>query len=178
MRFNYPNLYKVYVYKTVNDTLVLKTPEEILNTLTGYLQSKVVEYNRALTDQQNKKTPYYTTNANAFNFLAQLDPLASPNNRSYTLLDTNFFINQLLTSLNTLITAYGKTAIYGDEPASTNAEKLMLIARLLRYQNSTWVERKTTTTVTDDIQEIRDTFNINQKIGDTVSTYLQRDNNK
>jgi hypothetical protein len=177
VQFNYPDLYQVDVYKTVGTNLVLKNETEILTALKDYLETQVVNYNGALTTQQNRKTQYYQTHTAAFNFLSQVDPTANPN-RNYTLLPTDFLIKQLITSLDNLVQSYGKSYVYGDLPNNTDDEKLMLIAKLLLYQNSAWAERKTTSTVIDDMKEIKNAFNINEKISSTVNNYLQSDNNK
>ena len=148
--------------------LVLKNETEILTAIKTYLQNKVTEYNNALTTQMNNKTAYYQTHADAFNFLAQIDPTATPN-RSYNLLPNDFLIQQLVSNLDTLANNYGNSYVYGDTIPTTVDGKLALIAKLLYYQNSSRPERKISTSVTNDIAEIQNSFNINKKISDTAN---------
>jgi len=177
VQLNYPNLYEVPVYKTVGNMLVLKNETEILTAIKVYLQNKVTEYNNALTTQMNNKTTYYQTHPDAFNFLAQIDPTATPN-RNYNLLPSDFLIQQLVTNLDTLANNYGNKYVYGDTIPTTADGKLALIAKLLYYQNSSRPERKLTTTVSSDIAEIQNSFNINKKISDTANIYLQSKHNE
>lgn len=172
VQFAYPNLYEVPVYKTEGNMLALKNETEILTAIKAYLQDKVTEYNNALTTQQNKKDQFYQTHTAAFNFLAQADPAATPN-RSYTLLPQDFLIQQMVNNLDSLAATYWTTYIYGDKIPTTIDEKLLLIAKLLYYQNSSRSERKLTSTIGDDIQDIQDKTNINKKISDTTNIYLQ-----
>jgi len=177
VQLDYPNLYEVPVYKTVGNMLVLKNETEILTALKAYLQDKVTQYNNALTVQQNKKLLYYQTHTDAFNFLALADPTASPN-RSYTLLPQDFLIQQLVNNLDTLANTYGNKYVYGDTTPTTSDQKLMLIAKLLSYQNSSWTERKLTSNVPTDISDLQDSFNVNTKISDTTNMYLQSKHNE
>jgi hypothetical protein len=85
VRFDYPDLYEVPVYKDTGNTLVLKTPSEILTALKTYLQGKAAQYNSQLSTQAGKKTQFYQTNTNAFDLLAMIDAQATPN-RNYNLL--------------------------------------------------------------------------------------------
>jgi hypothetical protein len=63
---------------------------------------KAEEYNTLLQAQQNKKTQYYNTYGAHFNFLGQLDILANPQNHTYNLIPTNYFIEKLIAFLDTL----------------------------------------------------------------------------
>ena len=174
VRLNYPNLYEVQVYKKVNDKLILKGTGEIREAIKTYLTNKAIEYNTLLQAQQNKKNQYYQSFSAQFNFLGQLDALANPNTHNYNLLPTDYFINQIVTFLDTLQNApeYGKQAIYGNSNANTINDKLDMIAKLLHYQNSTRPERLQQTTVAADMTEIKDSFDINQKISQVTNTYL------
>jgi len=174
---NYPNLYEVYVYKTVGNKRILKTETEILTTLKAYLQGKVTEYNNALTTQMNNKTAYYQSHTAAFDFLAQSDPLATPN-RTYNLLPSDFLIQQLVAGLDALVATYGNEYVYGEVTPTTPDEKLMLIVKLLHYQNSSRAERDTASKVNEDIVDIQKNFNVNKKISDTTAIYLQSDHNE
>lgn len=172
VRLNYPNLYEVPVYKQEAGILKLKTPEEIRDSIKTYMTQKINEYNTQLQTQADKKNTYYQSFAAQFNFLQTIDPLASPN-RSYTLLPQDFFITHLTDSLDRMKTLYGKQYIFGETPSTTTDDKLLLIAKLLRYQNSPRQERQPTTSPQDDIQANKNAFNVNQKISDTMQQYLQ-----
>lgn len=177
VQFTYPNLYEIPVYKTVGNVLVLKNETEILNAIKAYLQNKVVEYNNALTTQNNKKTQYYQAHSSAFNFLGSSDPLANPN-RTYTILSQDFLIQQLLQSIDNLTNRYGNTYIFGKNIPSNNDDKLRFIAKLLLYQNSNRPEKKANTTVAEDIQSLQSNFDINNKIIRITNDYLQSNNNQ
>ena len=133
---------------------------------------RVTDYNNKLQEQANKKDTYYQSLIGQFSFLNSLDTLANPN-RTYTLLPQDFFITHLVAGIDRMNTLYGKQYVFGDMPATTTDDKLLLIAKLLRYQNSPWMEKQATTTVQDNIQADKTAFNINQKISDTMHQYLQ-----
>ena len=180
VRLNYPNLYEVEIYKKIDNKLILKGTGEIREAIKAYLSNKAIEYNTLLQQQQNKKNQYYQSFSNQFNFLGQFDPLANPNTHNYNLLPTDYFITQVIRFLDTLKNApeYGKKAIYGDSNANTTDEKLDMIAKLFYYQNNTWPERLEQSTVTEDISEIKDSFDINQKISQITNTYLREGKNQ
>jgi hypothetical protein len=69
---------------------------------------------------------------------------------------------------------YGKQAIYGIENANTIDEKLNMIAKMVYYQNITRQERLTKGTVIEDMTEIKNSFDINQKISQVTNTYLTK----
>jgi len=177
VRFNYPNLYEVKIYQQSGEKLILKDTGAIREAIKTYLKDKVTEYNTLLAQQKQKRDGgYFASKAAQFNFLGQLDPLANPNAsvHTYTPIDQNFFINQLVTFLDILENApeYGKKAIYGHSDANTIDEKIDMIAKLFYYQNITWQERLAQTTVVDDLAEIKGSFDINQKISRVNTTYL------
>jgi hypothetical protein len=176
VRLNYPNLYEVQIYKKADNKLILKGTGEIREAIKTYLTNKAVEYNTLLQTQLNKKNQYYQSFSAQFSFLGQLDPLANPNTHNYTLLPTDYFINQIISFLDTIKNApeYGKKAIYGDSQANTIDEKLDMIAKLFYYQNITRPERLQQSTVTEDIVEIKNSFDINQKISQITNSYLKQ----
>ncbi len=180
VRLNYPNLYEVQIYKKADNKLILKGTWEIREAIKTYLTNKAVEYNTLLQTQLNKKNQYYQSFSAQFNFLGQLDPLANPNTHNYTLLPTDYFINQIISFLDTIKNApeYGKKAIYGDSQANTIDEKLDMIAKLFYYQNITRPERLQQSTVTEDIVEIKNSFDINQKISQITNAYLKQWNDQ
>lgn len=163
VQLNYPNLYEVPVYTQSGDKLILQTPEEIRQSIKTYMTQRIQSYNTLLQEQNSKKTTFYQTFSAQFNFLQTLDPLATPN-RSYTLLPQNLFINKLIETLDSMTVKYGKSYIYGTQANATVDDKLLLIAKLLHYQNSPRAEKGIKTSVQADIQENKDMFNVNQKI--------------
>ncbi|MCX6825442.1 MAG: VCBS repeat-containing protein [candidate division SR1 bacterium] len=174
VRLNYVNLYEVKTYKEIDGKLELKTPTEIREAIKKYLTDKATEYNTLLEAQKNKKNQWYQSYSSQFNLLGQVDPLANPNTHNYNLIPTDYFINQLITFLDTIENSpeYGKKAIYGIANSATIDDKLDMIAKLLYYQNITWPERLQQTSVAGDIEEIKSSFDVNRKISNIVNTYL------
>ena len=177
VQLNYPNIYEVPVYTQSGDKLTLKSPEEIRDSIKTYMTQRIQQYNAQLQEQSNKKATFYQAFSAQFNLLQQLDPLASPN-RTYDLLPQDFFINSLIKTLDNMTLKYGKNYIYGNLPNTSTDEKLLLIAKMVWYQNSPRTEKGVKTNVQDDIQENKDMFNVNQKIWDTIHQYLQKGNNQ
>jgi len=175
---NYANLYEVEVYKEVGSKLILKTPTEIREAIKKYLTDKAVEYNTLLEAQKNKRDQYYQSFSSQFNFLGQMDSLANPNTHNYSLLPTDYFVNQLVQYLDTLETTYGKTAIYGTMNSDTNDDKLDLIAKFLYQQNIARPEKLKQDTILADISETQASFDVNQKISNVVHTYLTQNNDQ
>ena len=178
VRLNYANLYEVEVYKEVGSKLILKTPTEIREAIKKYLTDKAVEYNTLLEAQKNKRDQYYQSFSSQFNFLGQMDSLANPNTHNYSLLPTDYFVNQLVQYLDTLETTYGKTAIYGTMNSDTNDDKLDLIAKFLYQQNIARPEKLKQDTILADISETQASFDVNQKISNVVHTYLTQNNDQ
>ena len=169
------------VYESSGSKLILKGTGEIKESLKSYLINKVTEYNTQLEAQtQKKNNGYYSSFSSQFNYLGQLDPLANPNDatHNYSLLEPDFFIGQLVQYLDTLENINGKTAIYGKNDANTDDEKLDMIANFLYQQNITRPEKLKQSTVIDDINETKASFDINYRISDVVSTYLTKDNDQ
>jgi hypothetical protein len=182
VRLNYPNLYEVEIYKKVGDKLILKTTTEIREAIKKYLTDKAIEYNTLLQAQKDKKSQWYTSLSNQFSFLEQIDPLANPNAsvHNYDILSTDYFINQTIAFLDALENSpkYGKKAIYGEAKAASIDEKLDMIAKIFYYQNSTRPERRQQSTVVEDMTEIKESFDINQKINQVTKTYLTEGNDQ
>ncbi|HMT00890.1 MAG TPA: hypothetical protein PKC14_01055, partial [Candidatus Absconditabacterales bacterium] len=147
VKFVYPNLYNVEVFKRDGLVQTLKTPDEINSSIKDYLRKKVVLYNSSLTQQQAKRQNFYTQNQSAFDFLSVSDPLATPN-RTYNLMPVDYFIDTL-----------------GEETIS-NA------AYFLYYQNLGWSQKTSSTGVIDDLEAKKQSFDLNPKISH-VMRYLQ-----
>lgn len=95
MKFDYPNIYNVPVYKKDGEALTLMSPEEITESIKAYLKQKVSAINTALSTENSTATTYYTPKSAAFDKLATIDPYATPKGRSYELLSEDFFIAAL-----------------------------------------------------------------------------------
>ena len=171
------------IYQSSGGKLILKNIEQIRDAIKAYLIGKVTEYNALLNEQIYKRNNgYYNSLSAQFNYLGQFDSLANPNNHNYSQnsIPADYFIKQLVIFLDTLQNSpeYGKKAIYGNSTADTTDEKLDMIAKLLYYQNITWPERLEQDTVNKDITEIKNSFDINQKIQYVTKTYLTKDNDQ
>jgi hypothetical protein len=161
IKFIYPDLYKVEVYKTDSQRhQTLKTPLEIKEAIKTYLQNKVNEYNAILTGAKNN--PISDTKANtkgAYSRLQKNFPKASPslapNDRRYTL----FTYADLLNALGGEI-------------------QLDTIAEMLYYQNLTNTERQSNNLITEDITNTRNSFDISNKVKYTLQEYLIENNPK
>jgi hypothetical protein len=177
IQLDYPNIYEVEVYKEVDDTLILKTPTEIKESIKTYLVNKAVEYNTLLEQQQNNKNSYYASFSNQFNLLAELDPLATPN-RNYELIPTDYFITKTIEFLDNLEDTYSKEYVYGKNNANTDDEKLTFLGKFFYQQNIARPEKKKTDTVIENINDAKSSFDINKKISNVVQNYLQTDNDQ
>lgn len=119
MVLEYPDVYDIPVYKSSGDNLVLKSQNEIKDTLKEYLRQIVINYNQQLSDQLTKNIALYSGQTTGYDFLAQADPLATPN-RTYILLDTGLFVDFL------------------------GEDQLSIIAHQLYQQNIGWKQRPLT----------------------------------
>ena len=158
--FIYPDLYKVETYTGNDEHLTLLSPEEIATNIENYLRDVVKKYNSYLTWQQNKANNYYNQNSAAYNTLNQLDELASPNHvwdniRPYNLFDEDYLIDLLVDKMND--NTFFTWNMWWYEP-------IEFLANMIYYQNITWPEREIWETIQDDMDNIRWSFDINQKI--------------
>jgi hypothetical protein len=122
----------------------------------------VKEYNDILTTEQNNKNNFYSPHAAAFNYLQSNynDPLANPN-RTYNLIDENFFTDVLGTALN-----------------ETPEKAIDTIAKLMYYQNITRQQKQANTGVLDDINQTKAAFDINKKTSYIMQNYLSGENDQ
>jgi hypothetical protein len=146
--FEYPNIYSVSVYKKVWPALKLKTINEIHQSIIDYLQEKAKEYNTLLAQQEQGRLAYYQSNSAAFDFLASVDSLASPNTRQTVYLPEAFFVDLL------------------------GEKNIIDLAEWLYYQTLPVYVKKQETTVDKDFEATRDMFDINRKIVYILSGYL------
>lgn len=145
----FPNLYAIPVYQTWSQSgvLILKSVDQIKQSIIDYLRSIVNHYNSDLTTQLNKRTLYFNTNPTAFTLLNQANPLANPS-RSYSLIDPNIFINQI------------------------NPQLIESIAHLLYTTNSILPEKIMTTTLAEEKESIYSLSDINTKKKYVLTEYL------
>ncbi len=151
VKFIYPNLYDVEVYKNINWKLTLKNVDEIKISIKNYLKKIIRNYNIKLSNELKNKTDFYNRNKDAFLLLEWVNKIASPN-RTYNLYDENILIN----------------AIW-DENINT-------IANLLYYQNITWQQRISQNNIEKELFFEKNTFNINKKIKYVLNMYLTENN--
>ncbi len=149
----YPDLYKVEIYYQSGGVLILKTPQEIESAIKSYLIKVVQKYNTTIQTQLNHKINFYNTNANSFNKLQSINSLASPN-RTYQLFDNNYLIETIWN------------------------QNIKTISQILYYHNITNQQIKIWSTISEDIQNKIDWFDINQKISNVMSNYLIEDNDQ
>jgi hypothetical protein len=87
VKFIYPDLYRVNVF--AGGKLMAK--EQIEEEIKTYLREKVQLYNQYLNVQLEKAPGYYAIHPSEYDFLAQVDPAASPN-RGYELFPPEYLI--------------------------------------------------------------------------------------
>lgn len=161
VNFIYPNLFKVEVYKIgSNGYTILKTKEEIKASIIEYLQNKVKEYNTYLTkEKQTAQTQNKLATSDHYKKLYTINPLATPSTSSSVRNYNLFSYDEVLAGLG------GET-------------QLDIIAELLYYQNLTNTEKQSKELIIDDINAIKDSFDINNKVQYILHEYLTQGKNK
>ena len=144
IKLDYPDLFNVYVYKKVWDNLILKTPEQISNTIKDYLKSIVIKYNNKLQTELNNKNIFYNTYKKAFDKISNFK--YKPH--TYNLLSENYLINKLW------------------------EEKISEIAEQLYYLNLWWKKKPVLSSLSWEINYLYKSFNINEKIWYLVKNYI------
>ena len=147
VKFIYPDLWKVPVYKRVGDKYVLKSIPEIKQSIKEYLKSTIEEYNKMLKEQLNKSVNYYNQYKDAFDFLWEVDERATPN-RTYSLLSGDYLIKVL-----------------GDK-------NIDILAEALYYRSLGWSIRPVFSNFLKDIDYLRKNFNVNEKISYIEDSYF------
>lgn len=147
----YPNLYATPVYNGTGAILTLKSPSEIEQSIKDFLISYVQGYNQKLQTTLAWRMNYYNTNPGAFNLLAQQNSLATPN-RTYNPIPETLFVDTL------------------------GADTIKQIAEILYYQNMPWQAKKSETFISDEITNLQENVDINQKISYVMDQYLREDN--
>ena len=162
MKFIYPDLFKVEVYKSVGknsdwrDIHELLTQKEIRDNLVKYLKTKVNEYNTIITNEcKNAKSmdAYYNKIKSDF-------PLATPDKALHWCNEKSIF------TYNEFVKALWWN------------EMLDVISELLYYQSLTNKRKYSDLNVEKDIELIKDSFNINDKREHVLQDYLVEWNEK
>ncbi len=143
----YPDLWNIEVYKKQGNKYILKSEQEIYQSLKDYLIEKVRKYNEYLSNQLIRSTNYYNLHKSVFDFISSVDRLGTPA-RTYNLLPEDYFISILW------------------------EENLKYIAHLLYYQNIALSEKPYFNTYFDFINFVRANYDINKKIKYVWQNYL------
>ena len=157
----YPDIFKVEVYKTewknlkLKKTSPVKSKNEIYKALVSYFNNKVDEYNSILEKEYNSaKTmnTYYT-------YIYKVDKLWTPTKDKSVRPYWKFTYDEMI------------KVIWWDE-------MLYTLAELLYYQSVSNNLREYFDNIWEDINETRETFDINKKISYVMEEYLKEDNDK
>lgn len=144
----YPDLYNVEIYKNDGNALVLKSVDEIKQSIVSYLETKVQEYNTILGAQNSMMTWYVAGNQAALTKLAATDSKASPVWRQYNVIPNDFFTSVIW------------------------AETISQLAQDLYLKNSGWPIRLPSNTVSGAIQWLESQFSLSSKIYATVENNI------
>jgi hypothetical protein len=150
VRLDFPNLYNIPVYKADSNNswlLLLQSPSELERTIRIYLTDIVSAYNNKIIEQNNKKISYFNQNISLFSKLWVIDPLATPN-RLYTLLDVNILNNTI-----------------SDELVSS-------IAQILYTENSVIPQKKRTSSLQEELDQLSYNSNITNKKKNIIENYI------
>ena len=154
VRFEFPNLYNISVYKTdLNNSwsLLLKDSTEIKESIRQYLQNVVTQYNNTISNQISKQANYFNSNSTLFTTLWIADPLATPA-RPYILIDNNI--------LNSII----------------NDEMVETIAQILYIQNSIIPKKNKVNNLQEEIEQLENISNITNKKKEIIKNYITKQN--
>ncbi len=175
--FIYPDIYKAEIFSGDSSewVLTLKSTGEIAEAIRDYLKGVATQYNKYLREQVQKREAYYNANSSAYNTLARLDPLASPqavNNwtRPYRLFDENYLVDQLEYRI--------RNSVYFSGEELAQADPIWFIADMLYYQNIARQNKTIWETIQQDFDNQRTDFDMNEKISYILKNYLTKDNNK
>lgn len=145
----YPNLFKIEVYKD-GAVAELKNTKELRLAIEKYFKNKVEEYNLILEQEKKQAkplTPHYEK-------LTLIDKLATP------LLDIRPY----------------EPFTYKEFLEAVGGQKMInTLAELLYYQSISNQLRTIYDEIDKDLDELRKTFDINEKIGYIVGEYLGQD---
>ena len=147
VRLDYPDIFSVDVYKEKNWKLVLKTPNEIAQSIKNYLKQVVRDYNNKLGQQLAKKNSFYTRYQEAWDSL----PTNLPNEyklHGYSLLSENLFIKKIW------------------------EEKISKIAEMLYYLNLWWKEKTKASTLSWELNNLYNQFNVFEKVEYLTKNYI------
>lgn len=176
VKFDYPNIFQVQVYDNISWSLVLNKTWDISIALKNYLKKNVDKYNFQLKNQSNQKDSYYGKNKDAFDFLSSSDRLAFPK-REYKNFSDTFLEDVLVEFFDVLVSKYWYAKIYWEKEIKTKQDKIAFLSELLYRLNQNIYARKYETTVINDLNWIREWFDINSRVASTVKNYLKRYDN-
>ena len=157
----YPDIFKVESYFETWWILMLKETEwelwenEMRDAIIDYLKNKVKEYNYILWEEKEKAkemTPYYRN-------LLTVDALATPTLKTNIRPYEEFTYEELLEAIGW-------------------QEMINTLAELLYYQSVTNKVKGIYDEITEDIQDTRNTFDLNEKISYIIKNYLAQDMKK
>ena len=154
IKFIYPDLFKVEVFNSSTKNWVtiheLKTIEEIKKSLISYLSWKVDEYNSILKSEYNSRK---STNDKYFSKLSGFDPLATP-------------------TISTSVRPYGYFKYSDFVEAIWWSGALDTIAEILYYQSLTNKQKNSSDNIESDIENIKKSFDINDRRAYVLKSYL------
>ena len=160
----YPDIFKVEVYNDAWGKLKLKKTNkskdknEIYKSLKTYFANKVDEYNKILKKEYDNTTLMEKYKSH-YDWLWTVDKLATPTKNKTFRPYWEFTYNEMIKS------------IWWDE-------MLYTLAELLYYQSVSNNIREYYDNIWEDIDETRQTFDINKKINYIMEEYLKEDNDK
>jgi len=144
VKLTYPDIFSVDVYYKSWDKLVLKTPEQIDESIKDYLRNVVKTYNQKLQLQLDKKNDFYNSYKKAWDKISD----SKYKLHTYSLLPEDYFVNKL-----------GK-------------EKIAQISEMLYYLNLGWSEKTQESTLYGELQNLYKWFDVFEKIGYLVRNYI------
>lgn len=154
IKFIYPNLFKVEVYKKDQNKIILKTIPEIEQAIKNYLKEELRVFNAKL-EQENTKN--LSNNAiKGYEILKKINLKATP----YETKNSNTARKYKPIEEKEIIQAIG------------GEEQIKILAELLYYLNITNQQKESKNLIKDDIQSTRDNFDINQKTRYILKEYL------
>ena len=176
VKFDYPNIFQVQVYDNAWWNVVLNQTWGISSAIKEYLKKSVDKYNFQLKNQLSQKELFYAKNKDAFDFMSSSDKLTSPN-RDYTLFSDSFLEDTLIEFFDVLVSKYWYEKIYWEKEIKTRQDKINFLSELMYRLNKNVYNRKSETSVTKDLNSIRESFDVNARIPSTVKDYLKKYDN-
>ncbi len=146
----YPNVFNIQVFEEDWDKIVLKSKEDIRTAVEDYYRDIVDDYNSQLEEQLANSSSFYSQNSDAYDFLELENDLATPN-RDYELMDEDYLLDEIW------------------------EENIDRIVESLYYLNIWWKEREFQDWVLDNIDQIKEDFDIDKKIQYVINNQTSTD---